>query len=263
MKQTPPTPTRPDRNFDDLAERFSRTIYATARGQLRLQALQADFNDLNIPLAGSQVLDIGGGQGQFSLLLAQQGAHITLCDISAEMLTLATDQFAAAGLPLTSQQCGLQDCARVFPQQYDVVLNHAVLEWLEQPLEALALLAQRVKTGGWLSLMFYNLHGHQWRQLMNGRTQSPGSANPHLRDHGNAPQHPLDPDVVQQKLQQLGFELQRWRGIRCVHDHMHQKIRDRIGQPAVSAADLEFGLLEPYRRFGRYVHFLARKGEQA
>ena len=37
--------TQKDRNFDDLAERFSRTIYATPRGQLRLMALEQDFSD--------------------------------------------------------------------------------------------------------------------------------------------------------------------------------------------------------------------------
>lgn len=253
--------TQPDRNFDDLAQRFSRTIYATARGQLRLLALQQDFTDLQLPIQQAQLLDIGGGQGQFSLQLAKQGAQVSLCDISEEMLTLAQDQFAAANLPLTSKHCGLQNCATEFPGQYDLVLNHAVLEWLEQPFAALQLLSDKVKPGGWLSLMFYNLHGHQWRQLMNGRTHAPTSANQRLRESGNAPQHPLDPDQIQQRLEGLGFELKRWRGIRCVHDHMHQKIRDRIGQDKVNEADLEFGLQEPYRRLGRYVHFLAQKTE--
>ena len=251
--------TRPDRNFDDLAKRFARTIYATPRGELRLMALRQDFADMGITGAGLQLLDIGGGQGQFSLELARQGAQISLCDISEEMLRLAADQFAAEQLPLTVQQCSLQDCAQCFPQQYDVVMNHAVLEWLEDPFAALPLLAERVKSGGWLLLMFYNLHGHQWRQIMNGRTHAPASANPRLRDEGNAPQHPLDPDKIESALQALGFSVQRWRGVRCVHDHMHQKIRDRIGQEKVYLADLEFGLQEPYRRMGRYVHFLAQK----
>ncbi len=253
------TPKQPDRNFDDLATRFSRTIYATPRGQLRLLALRTDFADLAIPLKKTSVLDIGGGQGQFSLELAQQSAAVSLCDISAEMLQLAKDQFAAANLPLTSAQCSLQQVDDFFPGRYDIVLNHAVLEWLEDPFAALPLLTDKVKPGGWLSLMFYNLHGHQWRQLMNGRTHAPASANPRLRQEGNAPQHPLDPAAIETHLLQLGLAVKRWRGIRCVHDHMHQKIRDRIGQDKVNQADLAFGLQEPYRQFGRYVHFLAQK----
>ena len=248
-----------DRNFDDLAARFSRTIYATPRGQLRLLALAQDFNDLAIPLEGATVLDIGGGQGQFSLQLAKQGANISLCDVSQEMLTLAQDLFAAENIPVNSQCCSLQATDSVFPHEYDIVLNHAVLEWLEHPFDALPQLAARVRPDGWLSLMFYNLHGHEWRQLMNGRTHAPNGANPRLRREGNAPQHPLDPDAIEQALTQLGFSVRRWRGIRCIHDHMHQKIRERIGQEAVNKSDLEVGLQEPYRRLGRYVHFLAQR----
>ena len=195
--------TQKDRNFDDLAERFSRTIYATPRGQLRLMALEQDFSDCEVDIAGKQVLDIGGGQGQFSLSLAKQGADISLCDISEEMLRLANDLFAAEKQQLTTRPGRLQDVESLFPGQFDIVLNHAVLEWLEHPFEALPVLASKVKPGGWLSLMFYNLHGHQWRQIMNGRTHAPESANPRLRKEGNAPQHPLNPDDIEAAMTDL------------------------------------------------------------
>ncbi len=258
MSSIPP-PSQPDRNFNDLTQRFQRTIYDTPRGQLRLMALRQDFADLAIPLKQARVLDIGGGQGQFSLELAQQGADIHLGDISEAMLAVARSHFQEAQLPLKALPCRVQDVQTVFPGTYAIVLNHAVLEWLERPFEALPLLCDKVAENGWLSLLFYNKHGHQWRQLMNGRTHAPASANPHLRDHGNAPQHPLDPIEVEQQLNALGFQVRRWRGIRCIHDHMHQKIRQRIGQEAVNQADLAFGLQEPYRQLGRYVHFLAQR----
>lgn len=248
-----------DRNFDDLSKRFERTIYATARGRLRLRALEQDFTDLSIPLNDAQVLDIGGGQGQFSLLLAKQGACISLCDISTAMIETAKTQFSAAGIPLVSQHCALQDVADFFPQQYDIVLNHAVLEWLDDPIAALPLLTARVAQNGWLSLMFYNLHGHVWRQLMNGGLDNPLGANAKLRREGNAPQHPLDPTRIEQALGALGFSVVRWRGIRAVHDHMPEKIRQRLGEEALSQADLNYGLHSPYKELGRYVHFLARR----
>ncbi|CBL46019.1 Putative rRNA methylase [gamma proteobacterium HdN1] len=249
----------PDRNFNELATRFRNTIYATARGRLRLAALTQDFADLNVLTPDARVLDIGGGQGQFCLALAQQGAQIHLCDISQEMLQIANEQFAENRLPLHSAHCALQDVDNAFPGNFDIVLNHAVLEWLENPLDALPILAQKVRPDGWLSLMFYNLHGHVWRQLMNGGLNDPLGANPKLRKHGNAPQHPLDPEILQRELEKLGFEILRWRGIRCIHDHMPQKVRERVGPEALADADLAYGLKEPYRQLGRYVHFLARK----
>lgn len=251
-----------DRNFDDLSKRFTRTIYQTPKGKLRLAALRQDFEDFSLPMMGTSVLDLGAGQGQFSLELARRGARVALCDVSEQMLTDAKTAFASEGLSLEYYQCPLQTLAEqpdVEQRSFDLVLNHAVLEWLESPFDALSQIMERVRPGGWLSLMFYNLHGHQWRQLMNGRTHAPASANPRLRQEGNAPQHPLDPETVIQAVESGGFEVLRWRGIRCVHDHMHQKIRERIGDIAIEKADLEFGLLDPYRSLGRYIHLLAQR----
>lgn len=80
-----------DRNFDDIAEKFSRNIYGTTKGQLRqtilwqdLDKLLAEFGDR--PL---RVLDAGGGEGQTAILMAQRGHHVTLCDLSAEMVARA------------------------------------------------------------------------------------------------------------------------------------------------------------------------------
>jgi S-adenosylmethionine-dependent methyltransferase len=251
-----------DRNFDDLSKRFTRTIYQTPKGKLRLAALRQDFDDLMLPVNRASVLDLGAGQGQFSLELARLGAKVSLCDLSEQMLNDAKSAFVSEGFSPECYQCPLQTLAEqsgLKPRSFDLVLNHAVLEWLEHPFEALAQIMEHVRPGGWLSLMFYNLHGHQWRQLMNGRTHAPASANPRLRQEGNAPQHPLNPEAVIQAIESGGFEVLRWRGIRCVHDHMHQKIRERIGENAIEKADLEFGLLDPYRSFGRYIHLLAQR----
>lgn len=251
-------PLQPDRNFDDIAQRFTRTIYDTAKGRLRLAALAQDFADAKLALAGKEVLDIGGGQGQFSLLLAQQGANIHLCDLSAEMLAAAQAFFEQQQLPLEAKHCSLQEVPSIWPnQQFDIVLNHAVLEWLENPLDALPILTSMVKPHGYLSLMFYNLHGHVWRQLMNGSLDQPLHSSQKLRTKGNAPQHPLNPDQIVQALEQLGFEIISWRGIRCIYDHLHQKIRDRKTEQELMEADLAFGLQNPYKSLGRYIHLLA------
>lgn len=249
----------PDRNFDDLAERFQKTIYDTPKGQLRLSALKADFEQLAIPCAQQSVLDLGGGQGQFSHWLASKQANVHLCDVSEDMINRAQQRFKQSNLPLKAVCCPLQSADEYFNQTYPIVLNHAVLEWLEQPFQALEQITRFVAPQGWISLMFYNLHGHQWRQLMNGRTHAPKSANQRLRREGNSPQHPLDPQAVMSALASHGFSIKRWRGIRCIHDHMHQKIRERIGQEAVNKADLEFGLQDPYRQLGRYIHVVAQR----
>ena len=251
-----------DRNFDDISQRFKRTIYDTPKGLLRLLALKTDFQELQLPLAASQVLDLGGGQGQFSLWCAEQGAKITLVDISEEMLQQARILFSDAQQELMTLNSPLQQLENDIHQQYDLVFNHAVLEWLEEPLAALRVITEHVKPGGYLSLMFYNRDGHYWRQLMNGRTHDPLSANQRLQHEGNSPKHLFNPDDIIQTVEDFGMTCLRWRGIRCIHDHMHQKIRERIGQNSVNETDLKIGLEEPFKRLGRYVHAIFQRDDE-
>ncbi|GAL25562.1 S-adenosylmethionine-dependent methyltransferase functionally coupled to the MukBEF chromosome partitioning mechanism [Vibrio variabilis] len=45
-----------------------------------------------------KVLDAGGGLGQVSQRIAERGHHITLCDLSSEMLKLAKAEVEKNGL---------------------------------------------------------------------------------------------------------------------------------------------------------------------
>lgn len=251
-----------DRNFDDLSHRFKNNIYGTPKGMLRLYALRDDFNKTGITQSSPlKILDAGGGMGQFSCELASQGHTIDLCDISNEMLEGAKSLFAEKKLAnrVTLTQCSIQDIPLIYNQQFDLVMNHAVLEWLIDPKEALEILYERVKPGGWLSVMFYNVHGRTWRGLMNGKLHAPSSCSKRMAKEGIAPQQPLDPQWVHDQLSALGLEVISWRGIRFIYDHMHQKIRDRVGLQAIAASESEFGHLPPYKDLARYVHMLCHK----
>ena len=202
--------------------------------------------------------------GQFSSELAQKGHQIELCDISEEMLAGAKQLFAEQGLAsqINLTQCGIQDIANKYDQQFDLVMNHAVLEWLEDPQQALNILSDKVKPGGWLSVMFYNIHGRTWRGLMNGKLHAPATSTERMAKEGIAPQQPLEPQWVHDQLIDLGLEVKSWRGIRFVYDHMHQKIRDRVGLEAIAASESEFGYQAPYKDLARYVHMLCYKPDE-
>ena len=70
-----------DRNFDDLADRFSDRIYNTEKGRLRLEILKEDLAELahGQPL---NIWDAGCGLGHLSLWVAENGHQLSLCDIS-------------------------------------------------------------------------------------------------------------------------------------------------------------------------------------
>lgn len=251
-----------DRNFDDISQTFKQNIYGTPKGLLRLHALREDFAKQQIDNQENlHILDAGGGMGQFSSELAEKGHQIELCDISAEMLEGASALFNEKGLhsQLNLTQCSIQDIPNEFDQQFDLVMNHAVLEWITEPEQALKTLYDRVKPGGWLSIMFYNIHGRSWRGLMNGKLEAPTSSVERIAKQGIAPQQPLDPEWVHNQLLSLGLEIRSWRGIRFIYDHMHQKIRERVGIDAIAASESEYGYQAPYRDLARYVHMLCQK----
>lgn len=118
-----------DRHFDELATRFAEKIYGGAKGAIRLAVLQADLADA-LPDRPLRVLDIGAGLGHMALWLAERGHHVTLAEPAAPMLEGAQARFAEAGQSATFIQAPWQALLGQLTEPYDLVLCHAVLEWL-------------------------------------------------------------------------------------------------------------------------------------
>ncbi|STV58401.1 putative metallothionein SmtA [Klebsiella pneumoniae subsp. rhinoscleromatis] len=161
-----------DRNFDDIAEKFSRNIYGTTKGQLRQAILWQDLEPLLAQLGPGplRVLDAGGGEGQTAIKVAQLGHHVTLCDLSAEMVARARQAAADKGVidNMHFVQCAAQDIAQHLESPVDLVLFHAVLEWVAEPQEILHTLWSTLRAGGGLSLMFYNANGLLMHNMVAG-----------------------------------------------------------------------------------------------
>ncbi|EAT13970.1 methyltransferase domain-containing protein [Bermanella marisrubri] len=256
-----------DRNFNGLSNRFKNQIYGTLKGQMRLALLEKDLSPYIEQTHALNILDCGAGQGQFSSMLAQHGHSLVLNDVSDEMLAMAQANLAELApdnqthqmitAPLQSLNEELH--TRALPTQYDLVLNHAVLEWLHEPFAAIEQLALWVKSDGILSLMFYNLHAIVWRNLMNGSWQRAQNTHFHHDKNNLMPQNPLNPADVVEKIESLGFSIELHRGIRCVHDHMFVEMRKRKTLEEFVELESDIGLKAPYRDLGRYVHIVARK----
>lgn len=58
-----------DRNFDDIADKFSRNIYGTTKGKIRQAVIWEDLQQLLtlFPNRTLRILDAGGGEGYFSV----------------------------------------------------------------------------------------------------------------------------------------------------------------------------------------------------
>ena len=254
-----------DRNFDDLAGRFKKNIYGGLKGAVRLAVLQRDFTEaipeLLMPDKPLRILDAGGGQGQFSLRLAQAGHQVVLCDISAEMLKLAREQVEEAGL---SQSVSLVHCAiqeltsHIADDQFDLVLCHAVMEWMAEPQSLLPCLHRYIKPGGWLSLTYYNRHSLIFKNLLRTNFKKIIAQDFRGAKGSLTPINPLEPDQVDAWLSDLPLSVAARSGIRVFHDYiLDGELRERAPEDLITL-ELRFSRQEPYRSLGRYIHILAR-----
>lgn len=248
-----------DRNFDDLAERFNTRIYDTSKGQLRLEILKQDL--LSVTQTNSlTVWDAGCGAGQISCWLAAQGHRLTLCDISEKLLQQAQQQFAVSGLDADFHHASIQQLA---PQlnAFDLVICHAVLEWLATPLETLKLVLDRVKPGGYLSLMFYNRNAMVYKNVLRGGWRLEPILNDRYIGAGNklSPPYPQYPHEITAFLQNQGFEIIRHSGIRVFSDYLNSDTRNQTNEQELLALEHQYCRMPVYRDMGRYVHLLTEK----
>ena len=154
--------------YDEHARSFMSTIY-------RRFAKKA----AGITTTGNRVLDIGTGNGllPIELIKARPDWQITGIDISEEMLTLARENAAKAGL--SGKIVFQKTSAEVLPFPdggYDIIVSNASLHLWEDPLKIFSEIGRVTAPGGSLLLWdnlrvpsfypFFNLIG--WIIGMNG-----------------------------------------------------------------------------------------------
>ncbi len=248
-----------DRNFDKLADKFESRIYGTFKGQLRLELLREDL----APLRRGEPLDVwdaGCGSGRMALWFAEAGHRVIGCDISARMLEQARKRFAEAGVAIPLYLLPAQELAATLPQQ-DLVLFHAVIEWLADPEGTLETLIGRVKPGGHLSLMFFNHHALIYRNAMRGEWRLKYLLEEAWRGKGKnlTPPYPQKPETLISRLEKRGFAVRAHTGIRVFHDYLHDDAREATDREELHALERRYCRQETFRNMGRYVHLLLQK----
>ncbi len=268
MKKT--SPKKADRNFDKLVDKFEAKIYNTVKGEWRLKLLKEDLANLHSPEKNSTglletqtpltVWDAGCGFAQISQWFAEAGHQTTLCDLSHQMLIRAQRNFEEAGLEATFINGPAQEVAETLPE-FDLVLFHAVLEWLGEPKETLKAVVDKVKPGGHLSLLFYNRNSVVIRNTLRGGWRLPYILNDEYLGKGKklTPPNPQIPEEVLQWLEKWGFEIEVHTGIRVFHDYMTHEVLEQSDLDDLLALEYRFCREPTYRNMARYIHILAKK----
>ncbi len=248
-----------DKNFDDLSNRFQSRIYGGFKGQWRLQSLKEDLSGLAV--SGTRhVLDAGCGAGHMALWLAGQGHQVTLSDISKHQLSEARGRFRQVGCQADFFQLPLQAWFSRMAN-FDLLLIHAVLEWLADPEAVLSRLLPEIKSGAWLSLLFYNRNAMVFCNALRGGWRLEPLLTDRYLGVGRrlSPPNPLYPSRIEQLLLNNNFHIQTYTGIRVFHDYLPKSALADSDMASLQQLELRYCRAPDFRALGRYIHFLARK----
>ncbi|WP_028024084.1 tRNA uridine 5-oxyacetic acid(34) methyltransferase CmoM [Enterovibrio calviensis] len=253
-----------DRNFDDIAHKFVKNIYGSGKGEIRQAVVWQDLESILRQLGESKPLDIldaGGGLAQLSQQIAHRGHHVTLCDLSSQMLELAEKDIEAAGLlpQYRFVHAPVQEITQHVDKQTDLVLFHAVMEWLADPKDALNVILSQVKPGGIASVMFYNQNGLLFKNLICGNLTHVEEGMPHRKRFKLQPQKGLQPEDVYQWIGDAGFEILGKSGVRTFHDYMKDTRTGEYTFEQVVAMEQQLCRQEPFISLGRYIHVWAQR----
>ena len=254
-----------DVGFDGIADEFESGIYGSSKGAVRLAVLWSVLND-DVPALADRpmrILDAGGGSGHMAVRLAGLGHSVVLCDVSEDMLAKAATRAAEAGVTgaIDIRHLSIQGYANVAGEKFDLVMCHAVLEWLEDPQSAVRDLARLVKQGGQLSVMFYNRFASLLKRTLAGDFEAA------LGDYQTGPVRrgwgegatALDNQVVVSWLEDQGLEVNARAGIRIFHDHVVDKLRGPQRLTQLIKLEKAVCRSEPFKSLGQHTHLTCRK----
>lgn len=105
----------------------------------------------NLDLAGWQALDLGAGEGRYSIYLARRGCAVTAVDFSASGLNKLRAVADQEKLPVATELCDLE--THEFRQKaFDLVIAATILDHLETPARKRTIqgILESLKPGGLL-----------------------------------------------------------------------------------------------------------------
>ncbi|WP_108445840.1 methyltransferase domain-containing protein [Halomonas denitrificans] len=241
-----------DRHFDGLADKFAASLYGGARGELRLALLDRLLPEM-LALEGQPLLDVGGGLGQLAGWFADRGHPVTLTEPSGEMLARAREHLA--GQQVRFLQAPLQALPEQVAGPWSLIACHAVLEWLADPREALAILAGLLAPGGQLSLMVFNRDALRLSNVVKGNLEK--ALADRLEGKGLrkrlTPISPLTHGQIEAWSAEQGLVIRRVAGIRVFADYLRQPPESEADRERLLALEHRYCRADPHWRLGRYL----------
>ena len=206
------------------------------------------------------ILDMGCGDGCMSeFLLSLNPEHeVVLCDVSSDAVNLARDR-------LRDRNCSfyVADVFNLPPDissgRFDLVLCHAMIEWVRDQRMCLEVLRDLLIPGGLLSLLYYNRDGLLYHSLVVGNFPYVCSGLKSRHRQKMTPPNPVNPQDMIRMCSELGFESIGETGVRVFHDYMRHKEQYEDKFTDILHFELEYSRDDRFRRLGRYIHLMLRR----
>ena len=264
---------RTDRSFDAIADHFEKKVYGGLKGDIRLAVLRRDLFEYCAQMSSTlgrplRILDVGAGLAQIAIELATQGHTLVINDISANMLEKAQERAAQSSakdekLNITWYVCPYQELEEKLAdktEKFDLIMCHALLEWLAEPAAVMDFFDQQLSDNGALSLCFYNPASFDYRNLIMGNFNLLDNTE-YKADNKKSltPNHPVAKEEVEAWLKAHEYQTLIASGLRVFHDYSPLKRGGHNDPEAVIRMELRYSQLDPYKWLGRYLHLLATR----
>lgn len=155
--------------------------------------------------------------------------------------------------------CAAQEIKEHRDESVDLILFHAVLEWITDQKDAVNVLTDMLLPNGILSLMFYNANGIVMRNAILGNFHLANPEIPRRRKNRCHLKNPLQPEDVYQWLTEFSMTILGKTGVRVFHDYLQSRQLQNKDFPSLLALEQRYCRQEPYISLGRYIHVMAQK----
>jgi phosphoribosylformimino-5-aminoimidazole carboxamide ribotide isomerase len=225
-------------------------------------------NHIPVDAPPLRILDAGGGNGVDSLALARMNHQVDIVDVSQQMLNDASANAALAGVSgrINTHAVDILNINKIFDEaQFDMVLCHNVIQYVDDLKPLLNVLDNVLKPGGILSLIAPNQYSLPYQAaFLNGDLDEAYE----LLDQGGqtspifgVDEHAYKVDELMQLLNEMGFSLVKHYGIRCMYNYWGTNEQKQQAQVYEKLKKLEFALTdrEPYKQTARLFQLILRK----
>ena len=215
-----------------------------------------------------RILDAGGGNGLDSLALARMNHQIDIVDISQQMLDDARANAALAGVTdrLSIHAMDILNIGSKFSEnEFDIVLCHNVIQFIDEVKPLLEALKLVLKPGGFMSLITTNQYSLPYQAAFLEQDLDKAYDLLDQSDQYNSifdiNVHEYRPDEVIDWLTGMGLNLEKHYGIRCLYNYWgtNELKEDSVVYKKLKKLEMEFTERDPYKLTARQFQIIARK----